>query len=146
MKDDVTKQSYDPRNIAGTKYGELIIDKLGDGEAVRCWFLGMEEPSGCLLVIPIVGTFLEFKKRFFMVVLTNQRLLMVEFAKPFFMAKEKATTDCPLPGLSSVSVNKGMLTSTVTLGLSGNRTLVLKSVDSNAAGAFDSMVKGGPGS
>jgi hypothetical protein len=146
VTDDAKQQTYDPRSIAGTKQGELIADKLAEGEAVRCWFMGMDEPSGCLMVIPIVGTFLEFKKRFYLVVLTNQRLLMVELAKPFFQVKEKATTDCRLAELSSVSVDKGVLTSTVTMGLSGGNTLVLKSVESEAARAFDSMIKAGAGS
>jgi hypothetical protein len=145
VTDDTTNQPYDPRSIAGTKQGELLADKLGQGETVRCWFMGMEEPNGCLLMIPIVGTFLEFKKRFFLVALTNQRLLMIELAKPFFQVKEKATTDCPAAELASVSVDKGVLTSTVTLGLAGDDTLVLKSVDSDAASAFDSMVTEGAG-
>ncbi len=146
MSDDASAPTYDPRSIAGTKQGELIADKLGPGETVRCWFMGMQEPNGFLLMIPLVGTFLEFKKRFFVVALTNQRLLMVELAKPFFQVKEKATTDCPAAELASVSVDKGMLTSTVTLGLPGGDTLVLKSVDSDAAAAFDAMVEQGAGS
>lgn len=144
MSDDASAPSYDPRSIAGTKQGELIADKLSQGETVRCWFMGMEEPNGCLLMIPLVGTFLEFKKRFYVMALTNQRLLMVELAKPFFQVKEKATTDCPVAELSSVSVDKGMLTSTVTLALPEGRTMVLKSVDSDAASAFDAMVKQAP--
>lgn len=144
MTDD-SNPTFDPRSIAGTKHGELIADKLAQGEAVRCWFTGMEEPNGCLLMIPVIGTFLEFKKRFYVVVLTDRRLLLVEIAKPFMTMKEKAATECSLTELSSVRVEKGVLLSTVTLGVPGREALVLKSVDPDAARLFDSLVAEGAG-
>jgi len=120
-------------DTTGGKLLEIIASKLEGGETVECWFTGMDEPSGPLLWIPLIGTLLEFQKRFFVVAMTQRRLLLIEIKKPFFKCNELQTIACPLQDVRSFDVTLGKLSATVRVGIADGQSFKLSSVDADVA-------------
>ncbi|MCP4603870.1 MAG: hypothetical protein GY847_25680 [Proteobacteria bacterium] len=131
-------ESYDPTSLVDSKYGELLANKLHAGEQCQCWFLGMQRASNTLLMIPIIGTALEFKKRFYMVVRTNQRIILIEFAKPFFSRKEKQTLSYDISKVMTVKSEEGVLLSSVKIETAEGDNYLFRDVAKKAASSFTS--------
>jgi hypothetical protein len=134
----MAKTEADGLGLAGSKLGELLADKLQGGETIECWFSGMIR-AGAIMWVPIIGTVFDALKRYYIVVRTNKRLILVQLAKPFFLVKEKRTHCYDLDDVKAVTLKTGMTTSTVSIDVADGTRYFFKDVDENGGAAFSSL-------
>ncbi len=94
-------------NKIRAKVDERIRASLIEGEEVLDWTVGQTSPPEIFGIIPILSSYHRMKTRFWLLVLTDQRLLMLKF-KGILGTKIGEEQSIPLSRIRSMRMKKGV--------------------------------------
>ncbi|HKB03071.1 MAG TPA: hypothetical protein VKD90_12675, partial [Gemmataceae bacterium] len=138
-----TTTDFGPHPAEGVKWVDLVNQLMNPGESVQAPIFGVQRMPGLLSfalgVIPYLGdTLVELldRRKYFVLCLTQHRLLVIRLKNPLFLQRAEEWTDYPLSEVESVECQQGWPKASLLIRIRSGQTYHLRNVDKTEGPAF----------